>query len=134
MYILERVYAEFSAFLNKYERDHATDDEDVMLLPIYVPDTMRRRMIIILSDPHYSTMMFKSIRGVDREIKFMGSAYVDVEGSLDGDDEDVSVYGIGTNGDDDCAALLLMEVVTIQEWYIWIQEPMVFYADLVETL
>ena len=104
MYSPQRAYVEFTAFLNEYERDHATDEEEDMLFPIYVPDSMRRRMIIILSDPHYSTMMFESIRGVDREIKFMGSAYVDVEGSLDGDDEDVSVYGIGTNGDDDCAS------------------------------
>ena len=30
-------------------------------------------------------------------------------------------------------ALLLMEVVTIQEWYTWCQEVMVSYADYMET-
>ena len=55
----------------------------------------------MLRHPSYSAMMCESIRGVDREIMFMGSADVDVEGSSDDGDAAVSVTGNATGGVED---------------------------------
>ena len=101
MYSPHRAYVEFSAFLEEYERDHAPDEqEDDMFFPLYIPTSMRRRMITVLRHPTYSAMMCESIRGVDREIMFIGSADVE-ESSSDDDAAGSVVTGNSTGGEED---------------------------------
>ena len=98
MYSPLRAYIEFTAFLEEYERDHAPDEQEDMLFPLYIPASIRRRMITVLRHPTYSAMLCESIRGVDREIMFIGSADVESSGE---DDAAGSVTGDSTGGEED---------------------------------